>query len=310
MDVLCVGNASFDITMSAPHHPAADEKMRAQALDLAGGGPAANASVQVCRLGGRAGFVGYLGDDLFGRLHRDDLRAEGVDCDQLHLGAEPSAISQILAKPDGQRSVVHYRASGAVLTEDAVRLQAGACRVVLFDGHEPRLSPRLCQQARHLGIATVLDAGSLHPGTEALAMQVDHLVASVRFACDWTGAPDAESACVSLAREHDHVVVTDGARGLWWSDGGRIRHMASFPVEAVDSTGAGDAFHGAFALGLAWGMPYPQLLCFASAAGALACTRLGARRALPGWGEVRDFLQQHGHALPYGVPQQIQERTP
>ncbi|RMH61720.1 MAG: carbohydrate kinase [Zetaproteobacteria bacterium] len=290
MEVLCVGHASFDVTMRVTRHPAADEKMQAEALQLAGGGPAANAAVQVARLGGSAGFAGRLGRDVFGELHLRELMAEGVDVrGVVRRGGTP--LSEILAKPDGTRSVINYH-DGCVLASDALDLRGVRPQVLLFDGHEPRLSARLCAWARQEGIPTVLDAGSLREGTRMLAGRVDHLVASERFAREFTARVSRDEMLARLAEVAPHVVITLGADGLLWSFPQGAGRLPAFAVTAVDSTGAGDAFHGAYALALARGMRDLERLRWASAAGALACTRLGARAALPDHEAVARLLAE------------------
>ena len=289
LDLLCIGHASFDITMSIGSHPAADEKLFADAMQLSGGGPAANAAVSVSRLGGRAGFCGYLGRDTFGDLHAAELQAEGVDISYLVRGDFPSSVSQILAKPDGSRALVNFKGDTPWLPEDAVHMTV-LPKVMLFDGHEPLLSLPLCHQARKMGVPTVLDAGSLHRGTQELAGRVDYLVASEKFARQWCETDDMQLALDELAAVSDNVVITLGDQGLIWCRGAEQGAMPAFQVHAVDSTGAGDAFHGAFALGLARGMAWPDLLRFASAVGALTCTKLGARPALPMKNELTQLL--------------------
>ncbi|OIO69080.1 MAG: carbohydrate kinase [Zetaproteobacteria bacterium CG12_big_fil_rev_8_21_14_0_65_55_1124] len=293
LDVLCVGHASFDITMSASHHPGSDEKMLADALMLGGGGPAANAAVQVTRLGGSAGFCGYLGHDIFGEEHVDELTHEGVDTGLVVRGGHTSPVSQILAKPDGSRSVVNFKGDTPWLPADAVelrRIEALAPSVILFDGHEPLLSEVICNWARENNIATVLDAGSLHRGTRELAAQVDFLVASEKFARQYCDLDDPEACLVPLAAMAATVVITLGERGLIWNGEGKTGHLPAYPVEPVDSTGAGDSFHGAFALAVARDMTWDDTLRFASAAGALTCSRLGARAALPDGEQVRNLI--------------------
>lgn len=281
LDVFCVGHTSFDVTMSVTHHPASNEKMRAEAMQLAGGGPAANAAVCVARLGGQAAFLGYLGNDVFGDLHMAELLAEGVDASLVVRGAYDSAVSQVLAKPDGSRSVVSCRGQAPWLEADSVEWRQLEPKVVLFDGHEPRVSTEIIQWAKEKGIPTILDAGSVHPGTRELATQVDCLAASERFARDWCGTEDMERALAELAGMAPMAMITYGEKGLLWSRDGQRGHLPAFPVEVVDSTGAGDAFHGALAYGMAQQMEWEPLLRFASAVGALTCTRLGARASLP-----------------------------
>lgn len=293
LDVLCTGHAAFDITMTAPHHPGADEKMLANALVLGGGGPAANAAVQVARLGGQSAFCGYLGKDIFGDAHLAELATEGVDTRLVQRGTHPTPLSQILAKPDGSRSVVNYKGDTRWVPEELVdmrRVGALAPKVLLFDGHEPLVSARLCQWAQQHGLPTVLDAGSLHRGTRELAGQVDYLVASEKFARQYCSLDDPRSCLAPLAAVAGTVVITLGERGLIWQQGSGHGELAAFPVAAVDSTGAGDAFHGAFALAVARGMAWEDTLRLASAAGALTCIRPGARAALPDAAAVQSLL--------------------
>ncbi|MDQ6998717.1 MAG: PfkB family carbohydrate kinase [Mariprofundus sp.] len=290
LDVLCVGHASYDISMALSHHPEPDEKSFADAMQLAGGGPAANAAVCVSRLGGVAGFCGYLGNDLFGEAHVREFRAEGVEISNLVRGEDATPVSQILAKPDGHRSVVNYKGDSVFLEPDAVSISERP-KVLLFDGHEPLLSLPLCRWAKEQGIITVLDAGSLHQGTRELTTEVDYLVASETFARHCCETDDLTIALHRLSKHCEHVVITQGDAGLIWNCNGETGAMDAFNVDVVDSTGAGDAFHGAFALALARDMVWSELLCFASAAGALTCTRLGARCGLPNRGTMNDFLE-------------------
>ncbi len=290
LDVLCVGHASYDITMAAAHHPAADEKMQAASLQLAGGGPAANAALCIARLGGTAGFCGYLGHDLFGAAHLNELTAEGVDTSLLVRGDHPTPLSQILAKPDGSRSVVNFKANTPFIAAATVALQQ-APKVILFDGHEPLISEPMCRWAKAHGVTTVLDAGSLHRGTRMLADAVDYLVASETFARQFSGVDDLPSALRRMP--NPNTVITMGKHGLIWRQHDACGALPAFDVDAIDSTGAGDAFHAAFAYGLSQAMGRDALLRYASAAGAFACTALGARASLPDAGQLQSLLKKY-----------------
>lgn len=184
MDVVCIGHAAFDIAMAVDHHPAADEKMQAAGMNLGGGGPAANAAVAISRLGGRAAFCGYLGRDIFGEAHATELAFYGVDARFLVRGDAPSPVSMIAAKPDGRRSLINYKVDTPWLAADTMPpgdIEAG---VLLLDGHEPLLSETWLDWAKKRQVLTLLDAGSVHQGTEYLASRVDVLAASERFARD------------------------------------------------------------------------------------------------------------------------------
>lgn len=281
-DVLCVGHASYDLIFLVPHHPAADEKTVASGFLGCGGGPAANAAVTVARAGGSAAFAGYLGNDLFGQQHGEELRQAGVDASLCRRGDSPTPLSTILVKPDGQRALVNYRGATQALAEGAIDFSACRPKAILFDGHEPLLSPPLARLAQAQGIPMVLDAGSVHAGTQALMGLVDHLVCSEKFARQASGSDIPEAALDFLLRHAPTVVVTLGEHGLVWAkrDGSRGR-LAAYAVNAVDTTGAGDAFHGAYAFCLAQGCGWEETLRYASATAALCCTRLGARPGIP-----------------------------
>lgn len=286
VDVLCIGHAAFDLIFEVPTHPGPDEKAVADAMLNCGGGPAANAAVQITRLGGSAAFAGYLGTDLHGDRHLAELKDEGVDVSRVIRGENPTPVSVILVKPDGKRSLVNYRGATRILPATAVDWRGLAPRVVLFDGHEPELS----RVENWPSVPTLLDAGSLHRGTEDLMFKVDCLACSEKFARQWLGADDPEQAMSKMAVNSPCVVVTLGERGLIWRRGSEFGSLPAFPLRAIDTTGAGDAFHGALALALARSTPWTDALRHASAAGALCCTRMGARTGLANALEVSALL--------------------
>lgn len=292
VDVLCVGQATYDLFFSVDRHPDPDEKSVASALVGCGGGPAANAAVTVARLGLSSAFAGYLGLDLFGNRHFQELQEEGVLTALVIRNHRPTPISVVLVKPDGSRALVNYRGETGYLEADRLDFSSINPKVILFDGHQPLLSKSLVELARKRKIPTILDAGSLHRGTVELAGMVDYLVSSEAFARDFTGASDAEK---SVDRLHDlapHAVITLGDRGLVWKTGEGRGRLPSFPIKAVDTTGAGDSFHGAFAARLAQRHNWPDILQYASAVAALCCTKMGARPGVPFKEEVDIFLQQ------------------
>ncbi len=296
-DLLCVGFACYDLTFSVDHHLGPDEKGRATRLIGCGGGLAANAAVTAARLGYRTAFAGYLGNDLYGDAHLTEFQASGVDTSLLLRGDPSTSLSAILVKPDGARTLVNYQQELPQLAANAVDLTTTAVGALLFDGHQRGLAIPLIAQARQMGIPTVLDADSVNEGTTALMGLVEFLVTSERFGQQFTGCTHAPDAAIALGRYAPTVVVTAGERGLAWHARADSRFgpgqgwFPAFPVEAVDTTGAGDAFHGAFAAGLSAGMGWEDLLRYASAVGALCCTKYGARIGIPTGAEVEAFLR-------------------
>ncbi len=279
LDVLCVGHACYDMVFAVDEHPPSDSKIVARELLQCGGGPAANAAVTVARLGFKAGFSGYLGQDSQGESHLRELLNDDINIDWLVRGHYPTPLSVVLVKPDGQRSLVNYKGATRALSSEALNYNNLNAKVLLFDGHEPQLCLSLLNLAKDQKIPTVLDAGSWHEGTELLYKRVDYLVASEKFARHFSD--DMNQALTQLAAIAPHVVITLGEKGLIWQSKTERGQLPALSIQAVDTTGAGDAFHGAFAAALAQQMDWISILAFASAAGTYCCTQKGARLGLP-----------------------------
>jgi sulfofructose kinase len=300
IDVLCVGMATYDLVYQVDHHPEEDEKCFASNLLLCGGGPGANAAVTVARLGGAAAFAGYIAADVFGGMHFEELVCEGVMTDLVVRAPKDAAadsarspLSAILVKPDGRRTVVTHQGTTPILEPGQVDFSRVHPRAILFDGRQPALSVPLAVKARELNIPTILDAGSVSDGTVRLARLCTHLAASEKFARDFSGEKDPQRALTVLARTAPVAVITLGGAGLIYCDGKRSgTRLAAFPVGAVDTTGAGDIFHGALALRLSRGDTLRRALTYASAAAALGCTKMGARPAIPSAPEVESLLRK------------------
>lgn len=279
LDLLCIGHASYDQVFSIAHHPASDEKMQADNLLSCGGGPAANAAVTAAKLGFKAGFCGYLGNDNYGDSHLSELQAHYINTQLIKRGNSPTPLSVILVKPNGDRALINYKGNTQALAADSIDFSSVNTKTLLFDGHEAKLSLSALQQPHLKTVPSVLDAGSLHDGTLSLMNQVDYLVCSEKFAIQYAGDP--KTALSQLAAVAPWVVITLGEQGLIWQHGQQTGKLNALNIEAVDTTGAGDAFHGAFAAGLSANMDWQDLLYYASTAGAFCCTKLGARTSLP-----------------------------
>ena len=279
IDVLCVGHASYDFIFSVGHHPTADEKIVAQNFLGCGGGPAANAAVTAAKLNFKTAFAGYLGQDIYGENHYQEFLNYSVNTDLIIHGSSPTPLSTIIVKPNGNRALINYKGNTRALSAGDIDFSSVTAKVVLFDGHEPHISLALLKRLKQQGIPTILDAGSVHEGTLALMNEVDYLVCSEKFAVQFAG--DEVTALSRLAQVSKVVVITLGERGLIWQRGQDTGNLPAFKINAIDTTGAGDAFHGAFAAAVASDLNWFQILRFASAAGALCCTKIGARTGLP-----------------------------
>jgi len=288
IDVLCLGHACYDFIFSVDHHPLADEKMTATGFSECGGGPAANAAVAVAKFGLTAAFAGYLGNDNQGESHYQELLHYGVKTQLIKRGKSPTPISTILAKPNGDRSLVNYKSATKPLAAKSINFSSVNPKVILFDGHQPYESVILLRKARAKKIPTILDAGSVHEGTLALMNKVDYLICSEKFALQ----KHQTLACAleKLSKKNPAVIITLGSKGLIWKRGLKHGSLAAYSVNAIDSTGAGDAFHGAFAAALALNKSWAECLVYASAAGALCCTEMGAKLGLPTQASLNNFL--------------------
>lgn len=298
IDVLCIGHASYDLIFSIPHHPAADEKLAADQLLGCGGGPAANAAITVTKLGLTSAFAGHLGLDAYGDSHFSELVAAQVDTRLIVRDHSPTPLSTILVKPDGKRALINYKGSTQILKSNSVDFSSVECKVCLFDGHEPELALAFLEEKTDKAIPSILDAGSLHDGTRTLMNRVEYLVASEKFALQYTG--DAKKALSELAEHSPVVVITLGEKGLIWQRGQERGALHAPPINAIDTTGAGDAFHGAFAAAIANRLPWQEVLHYASAAGACCCQKMGARAGLPNREEHQALLNywQSNHLTP------------
>jgi sulfofructose kinase len=288
-----VGFASFDLVFGVDHHPQPDEKFFASSLLSCSGGPAANAAVAVSRLGLSSAFAGYLGNDPLGCTQYQQLTEAGVHLDFVNRGDNPNPLSVITVKPGGERSIVSYRPPSIQISATDIDFSLCKPRVILFDGHQPELSGPLMEIAEKQGAITVIDAGSVHKGTRELVQRVDYVVASEKFAFDFTSEDDAHKSLEKLGRVARSTIITLGESGLLWQHEQAEGSLPAFQVNSVDTTGAGDAFHGAFAAGLASHKSWDKLLRYASAAAALNCTKYGGSRGMPSAGEVEEFLKQY-----------------
>jgi sulfofructose kinase len=267
---------------------ASSERVRYRERVASPGGMVATALVQAARLGCDAHLLSALGADPEGRALARTLRERGVVTRRVvRPPGHPTTVAVVLVtRRSGERRFVvpDRRALErdvpdfdlAPITQDAV---------LLVDGHFPAQALRAVRRARERGVRVVGDFNRPGPGVRRLLPYVTHPVVPSEFVRAYTGG-DARATLRRLRRDHDaQPVVTEGARGGLYLDGGRVRRYASPRVRVVDTTGAGDAFHGAFAAALARGRPHAEAIAIAARAGALACTALGMGR-LAGWREV------------------------
>lgn len=292
--VFCVGLALQDTILSLEEIPGRPVKIYAQARREVGGGPAGTAAVTVARLGASAAIAARIGADNTGAAVRREFEAEGVDTRFLKsFDGFQTAGSVVLVDARGERMIVAY-ADPAMPAGSDWLAPASWGGAVLADLTWPAGALKALAGAREAGIPAVLDADiSRHPAATVheIVAAGDHVVFSRPGLAQLAGTDDIAAGLARVSGpRHSFVSVTDGAAGIYWLEGGIVRNMPPPAVNAVDTTGAGDAFHGAFALALAHGRPVLAAAEFANAVAALKCMRPGGRAGLPDRTALANFL--------------------
>ncbi|MCX6029286.1 MAG: PfkB family carbohydrate kinase [Chloroflexi bacterium] len=294
-DVVGIGMANVDVLTVVPRLPKPDEVYRVVRTDLQGGGPVATALVALARLGATAGYLGAVAPDPWGQFILDDFDRYGVDTSLIaRAEAGASGLSVILIEQaTGSRAILYHPGHLPNLPlSDAWRAAIRGARVLHLDGDFLPLAIEAARVAREAGVLVSFDggAGEPRPGIEALLELTDLLVVARKFASNTTGMDDPLQAGPALRRfGAAEVVITDGAAGCWLWEGEAFMHQPAFTVPVVDTTGAGDTFHGAYLYARLQGWPARRRLVFASATAALKCMQIGGRRGIPSLTEVIAF---------------------
>jgi sugar/nucleoside kinase (ribokinase family) len=295
-DLVGLGCAAVDDLLYVRAYPPADAKVQIRRRERQGGGLTATALVAAARLGARCAYAGVLGDDELSAFVRQRLQQEGVDVSLVRRRADARPIHSIIIVDEAtQTRNIFYDLERVYGAEpgwpDAAVIQAAGALVVDHFGVEGMTwAARIARQA---GVPIVADLERDEmPGFADLLALVDHVIVSRAFAAKLTGAMDPATAASALWRgDRKIVVVTAGEEGCWYvADGQAPRHQPAFRVQAVDTTGCGDVFHGAYAAALVRGLKLVEVVKFAAAAAALKATRRGGQGGAPTRAEVEAFL--------------------
>ena len=295
MHVTGLGQCSLDYLSLVDVYPRINTKQEVLQWHEQGGGPVATALVALSRLGISCCFHGITGDDEAGRKIRQSLADEGIDVKGLVQRKDSSSQLAFIAveKSSGSRTIFWRRHSGKVLQpEELAEDFLCGSSLLLIDGLMMDVSLAAEKRAREMNIPVLLDAGSARPGMSDLAMRCDYVVASEVFAegLGWELTPQAllkESEALGARA----LTITRGEEGSITVADGRIIRMPAFKIDAVDTTGAGDVFHGGYIFGLLQGWDLERVVRFASAVAAIKCRQIGGRTGIPRLNEVMQFLQ-------------------
>ena len=302
--ILCIGMPVRDLTFRIEQLPERGFKVNASHFDEICGGNALNGAIGIARLGGRAAICGPMGDarETSSRYIFDKLAHEGIDTSQIvHIPNLVTPISNIMIDPSGERTIVTFRDPELwkVKLPDTDQLLAD-CSAILTENRCAEFCTDLCAEARRRGIPVIVDVDRTMSLREGLLTASSHLVFSSEALQATAGIQDDAEALKKIARlTPSFVAGTRGSKGtLWLDEQQNLQETPAFPVHTVDTLGAGDVFHGAFALAITEQQDLRQALRFASAAAALKCTRFGGAFAAPQRAEVSALLDQDQAASP------------
>lgn len=310
--VCVVGSVHMDVVATADRLPGKGESLVGHQVSLSAGGKAGNQAAQAARNGARTFMVGRVGRDDFGERLRATLIASGVDTSYLTVDPdEGTGISPVLTGADGEYASIIVPGAGWRLDPadiDAANAAFAQSAVLLLQCEIPiHLSVHAARLARAQGMTVIFNASPVPADVATIPAEmwpvVDVLLVNGTEAALLSGmavgeVPEAERACEELQRRFGvpTVIVTLGGNGVVARDAQGARHLPAWPVEVVETIGAGDAFAGVLASELARGLSLEAALPLANAAGALAATRPGAHDSLPTGAEIRAFLTGRQHA--------------
>ena len=284
--------------MRVEQFPGPGAKVQASEFLITSGGQAGNAAVAVARLGAHCSYIGALGDtdDEVANTIAKTFAGEGIDVSMaLRVPGARSSVSLILIDKTGEKMIATRRDSG--LSSATVKDPAAAVAAidaVLLDNRYATLTLPICQAAQARGIPRVLDLDKPSPADDALVMGSTHVISSADAMRESTGLKDYGAALRRFGEVYKgFLAVTDGPAGVYWLDKGEVRHMDAFKIEAVDTLGAGDTFHGAFTVSLVETNDAVESMRFAAAAAALKCLRFGGLMGAPTRAEVDAFLKKN-----------------
>ncbi len=296
--ILGVGHCCQDYICIVENFPKENSSTHILEIDdTQGGGAVATALVAASRLGAECFMMGYLGDDLIGDKIIKGFKKENINIDYIKRihGGRSSTSYVMVNKENGSRTKFPFRDSLPDIEFNATLEDAIAkADVVHLDGTQYNNAYNAAKIAKKHGVTVSLDACALQENNEKnirLLSLVDIFISNNKYPYKITGQNHLEQALRNIKKIGPKVIVTTyGANGVYYLENETLKHIPAYKVNTVDTTGAGDAFHGAFIYGLFRGFDLKQTIQFASATAAIKCTGIGGRNALPVFDRVINFL--------------------
>ena len=293
VDLVGVGLNATDTLIGVPAFPERGSKTEYHSANILPGGQVATAVVACQHWGMSTRYVGILGDDSAGELHKQAFRQAGVESHIVTVPGGASPQSLILVDGGAERTVLCRRDERVALKPEHLdRAWIENARALHVDGYDTEAAITAATWARAAGIPVIADLDELYPRIEDLLQQVDYLIVSRDIPGRLTGESDLEMALKLMQRRYPCrlAAATLGQEGVLAWDGKQLRHAPAYAVSVVDTTGAGDIFHAGFIYGLLQGWPLKRQLDFGCAAAAMNCMHVGARGGIQSVAAIEHFM--------------------
>lgn len=296
MKVLCVGHASYDITFPVEEFIKENTKNRLTSKIECGGGPASNAAYLLSKYGVETYFMGIIGNDYYGKKIIDELKSVNVNTKYINiLDNYDTTVSNIIANTsNGSRTILTYRDNTKEYILNEIDFKPD---IILFDGQEINASHKLIDKFKDA--ITIIDAGRSTEDIINLSKRVKYLVCSKEFAenvtnlkFDFENMETLLNIYIRMEEIFNNVIViTLEDKGCLYKIDDNLKIMPSIKVKPLDSTGAGDLFHGAFTYALSKGYDFESILKISNIVGALSTTKIGSRYSIPEKEEVKNHYE-------------------
>ena len=297
-DAVGFGLNSVDHLCMVPRYPAFDSKTEIAGYEKLPGGQVATAMLFLARNGCRVKYIGKVGGDDLGRFFMDSFKEESIDIDSVIV--QDDALNEfafiIIDKESGERTILWQRDEKlnfklSEMDDESI----GSGKIIHLDGVDSVAALHAASFCRDRGIPVCIDLDMVVPDCRKLVDNIDFLIVSSNFCREFTGVPNAIEAFRALNAQYSGFpVMTLGAEGAVTCIGNQILQFPGMRVEAVDTTGAGDVFHGAFLYGLLRNWPLEKIMAFSNAAAGFSCKYLGAQSGIGSVDEILPLLGDNG----------------
>lgn len=299
--VVVVGSFMTDLMSRTPHLPKPGETVMGGPFKLGPGGKGSNQAVACSRLGGKVWFVGCLGNDYFGQIAMNNFKENGINTDFVRIvdGVHSGAALIMVSDETGENAIVVAPGANSYLSPDDVDKALDVIKeadVVLTQFEIPEETVNHLAEVLPETVTFLVNPAPGRKISDTVLKRADFLIPNESELEVITGkkvetVKDAENAAkILLDRGARNVIVTLGSKGALWVSKDDVKHFQAFEVKVVDTTGAGDAFCGAFALALSNGKNVEEAVIMANAAAAISVTRIGTAPSMPTMDEVKEFL--------------------